>query len=49
MSYSGINKNIDYNLSRKPKATVVKMRPLLLYFSQADISGCKKPLLEVLT
>lgn len=28
MSYSGINKNIDYNLNRKPKATVVKMRSL---------------------
>lgn len=28
MSYSGINKNIDYSLNRKPKATVVKNRSL---------------------
>jgi len=34
MSYSGINKNIDYNLNRKPKAAVVKMRSLCHTFNR---------------
>lgn len=47
MFYSGTKENIDYNLNRKPEATVVKMKSLSS-FPLADISGCKKPLLEVL-
>lgn len=43
MFYSGINENIDYNLNRKPEATVVKMKSLCHTFLRQIKVAARSP------